>query len=509
MEKLKLPPGFYSNGTEYQGAGRWISGDLIRWHNGVIKPINGWQPRSDFSSGNALGAIFTPGVEAVRSGIAVADNSGGVSTYLGTNAKVYEVSASNIITDVTPSGFSSQSLNASVATGYGLYRYGYGLYGTPRPATDPTIPIVFSWGFSSWGEWPVAVARGIGATPVQIKTNLDADFVDITGSPEGAYDVLVTDERFVMTFGKATDPRLIEWSDREDYEEWTPAQENEAGNERLAGVGPLLRGVAVGREILVLDSNAAFTGSYIGPPYVYSFNRVGSKCGVVGPEAVAVAGPFAMWLGDLSFWRYDGTVSPVDCEVMDYYQKDHNKNQRSKTKALTIADYNEVWWLYQSNSSTGDVDSYIIYNWAHRVWYYGRLDRSFGMDSSPLSLPLMVGTDGMLYDHELVSAGRDGRMPYLTSGPLEQMNGDRLLGIAMVHPDSVLEGAVDMTLSVRDEAGDKPPRYERTFALAGPTSTMGIMGRDIRMTLTGNTSSPTWVVGDFRVDPTKAVTARR
>jgi len=39
---LKIPPGFYRNGTAYETKGRWRSGNLVRFSEGRLRPIGGW-----------------------------------------------------------------------------------------------------------------------------------------------------------------------------------------------------------------------------------------------------------------------------------------------------------------------------------------------------------------------------------------------------------------------------------------------------------------------------------
>ena len=39
---IKIPPGFFRNGTQYQIKNRWYKGNLIRFAEGRIKPIGGW-----------------------------------------------------------------------------------------------------------------------------------------------------------------------------------------------------------------------------------------------------------------------------------------------------------------------------------------------------------------------------------------------------------------------------------------------------------------------------------
>ena len=35
-------PGVRTNGTDYSNKGRYIDSDLIRFHNGNVRPIGGW-----------------------------------------------------------------------------------------------------------------------------------------------------------------------------------------------------------------------------------------------------------------------------------------------------------------------------------------------------------------------------------------------------------------------------------------------------------------------------------
>lgn len=512
--KLKLDAGFYKNGTEYQAAGRWLDGDLVRWHNDSIKPINGWQRKADFVTNLPLAPLWSTGGEAVRSGLAVGDTVGGVATYFGTNKKIYQLSNSNVKDDVTPAGFTAKPQHATADGGYGSFRYSYGQYGVKRPTRNASIPMVFSWGFAVWGEWPVACARSDDAMKILIKRPTDADFVPIAASPAGANDVLVTDERFMMTFGKPTDGKLIQWSDQENFDVWAPAIDNQAGSIRVAGTGRLVRGVKVLKQILVLGEDDAFVGQYIGPPYVYGFDRVGNQCGITGPNAVVVTETFAAWLGETHFWQFDGVVRQLECEVLDFLLEDAEPNQRSKVNAFTIAAFSECWWLYQSTSSpNNEPDSYVIYNYDKQRWYTGRLNRTMGLDRNPASAVVMVSPAGLVYDHEIPNAGREGRVPYIETGPLELSNGERLLGVSYVYPDERYTGALRLGLSVRDmprypHNGESVVLYERDFELLRPTSTHGIMGRDIRMRLYTD-DDPTWVIGDFRVIPIKNASPMR
>ena len=42
---IKLPAGFYRNGTDYEQSNRWRDGSLVRWRDGSLRPVGGWRDR--------------------------------------------------------------------------------------------------------------------------------------------------------------------------------------------------------------------------------------------------------------------------------------------------------------------------------------------------------------------------------------------------------------------------------------------------------------------------------
>ena len=44
---IKIAPGFFKNGTQYQAKNRWYDGNLVRFSEGRVRPIGGWQRLTD------------------------------------------------------------------------------------------------------------------------------------------------------------------------------------------------------------------------------------------------------------------------------------------------------------------------------------------------------------------------------------------------------------------------------------------------------------------------------
>ena len=40
---LNILAGVYRNGTDLQSMGRWRDANLVRWHDGVMRPVGGWR----------------------------------------------------------------------------------------------------------------------------------------------------------------------------------------------------------------------------------------------------------------------------------------------------------------------------------------------------------------------------------------------------------------------------------------------------------------------------------
>ena len=76
-----------------------------------------------------------------------------------------------------------------------------------------------------------------------------------------------------------------------------------------------------------------------------------------------------------------------------------NIEQSEQTVAGTNEGFNEVWWFYCSGTST-TVNSYVVYNYAEQIWYYGTLARTAWLDSPIRYYPLGASYNGQFFYHE-------------------------------------------------------------------------------------------------------------
>lgn len=483
---LRIPAGAWRVGTEYEAKGRWYDVNLVRWRDGSLRPIGGWtQWGSATFSGIARGAY------------AWTDNSGNRWFAFGTAAKLYVANSSAAIFDITPAaGFNAGSASASLNLGYGYALYGTGMYGTARQDTG-SITLAGTWALDGWGQYLVGVMDGDGEIwEWQLDTGVDAAVV--TNAPVSNIGLVVTQERFLFALGAGGDPRKVQWCDQAANTTWTPAATNQAGSFILETDGEIRCGIKAPGETLILTSTDLWAARYQGQPLVYSFRRVDSGCGAPGNRTAVKFGQSAVWLGNGGFFVYDGTVRRLPCDVWDLYIDRVADIQASKIFGWHNAADHEVCWLIPSDTSN-ECDFYITWNYAENWWSFcdvGAFDRSSGVGAGAFAYPVLCGTDGKLYQHE-IGFDHGSETPYAETGPIELGDGEHWMHARKLYPDEKTLAQTTLTFKTRPY----PTGSETThgpYTMANPTS-VRFGGRQARMraTAAGDTD---WRLGVPRLD---------
>jgi len=480
---LEIPPGQYRNGTDFQSSGRWRDGNLVRFHEGSLRPVGGWRQR---------GSVDIAGV--VRTIVAWEDNSSNRRMAFGTHDKLFSMTAGNTVSDITPTSFTAGRVDATISVGFGAGVYGVQTYGTPREDTGTILPAT-TWSLDNWGEYLVGCTADDGKL-YEWQLNSANPAAQITNSPTSCSALMVTEERFLFAFGAGGNPRKVQWSDREDNTVWTPAATNEAGDIEIQTNGTILRGLRTRGQALILTDQDAHTATYQGPPFVYGFERVGTSCGLIAANAAASVDQGVIWMGRRSFFVYaGGAVQELPSDVSDYVFSDFNNDQRSKVHAVVNSRWGEIWWFYPSQAST-ECDRYVIYDFAQNVWATGNIERTAGVDRGVFAQPMWIDPDGILYEHE-VGYSYGGQSPFCESGPISLGAGDQVMSVRQLLPDERTLGDVTATFKARFY----PTSTERSYGpytMANPTS-VRFTGRQVRMRVDGNTATD-WRVGIMRVD---------
>lgn len=318
----------------------------------------------------------------------------------------------------------------------------------------------------------------------------------IANAPINNSGLIVTEERFIFALGAGGNPRKVQWCDRENNTSWTPASTNEAGDIELQTSGEIQTAIRVRGQTLILTTTSAHTARYIGPPYVYGFERVGTSCGLVARKAVADVDAGTFWMGQRGFFMFDGnTVREIPCEVHDHVFQDIDRSQISKTWAMANGQFGEIWWFYCSGSSN-EIDRYVAYDYKQNHWLIGNLERTCGVERNVFTYPMLFDADGIIYDHERGLAHSGGSV-YAESGPISIGNGDNIMQVTDLITDEETQGDVNITFKSRFYPNDA--EYEHgPYTPADPTS-VRFSGRQVRMKVEGQTLA-NWKVGSMRID---------
>jgi hypothetical protein len=398
------------------------------------------------------------------------------------------------VADITPTSFTTGDLNADQNLGYGGSFYGTSYYSTERPS-DGVPEEATSWSMDTWGQYLIACSSKDGKI-YEWQLNTGTPAAAITNAPVGNGAIVVTEERFIFALGAGSNPRLVQWCDREDNTDWTPTAINQAGDLELQTSGEIMCGIRVRGRTLILTSLDAHIATYNGPPTVYGFERVGTSCGTISRMAAVAVDEGAFWMGSKSFFTYNGSsVQEMACDVSDHVFKDINHAQKSKAFAVNNSQFGEVWWFYPSADSLEN-DRYVVFDYKEGHWNIGELSRSSAVDAGVFSNPIMFDTSGNVLNHE-TGYSHNGSETFLESGPISIAQGDQIAKVNEIIPDELNQGEVTLTFKTRFYPNDSEVSHG-PFALANPTGAR-FSGRQVRMRING-TELKDWRAGKMRLN---------
>ena len=347
-------------------------------------------------------------------------------TLINANSYTFTASATANGSDVSPGGGASVNaayqINVGPAvqiplTGWGAGGWGLGTWGNGLTSTSA----LRLWSQQNFGEDLVFNPRGGGLYYWDATGGLSTRGVLVSSIPGADAEVpsvvnLVTvsdTSRFVFCFGcddyssSVLNPMLIRWSDQENILIWNPAITNQAGSTTLSKGSQIIAVLQSRQEQIVFTDSAIYSLQYLGPPVVWQTQLLGDNISIYGPNAAILASGVVYWMGTDKFYKYDGRVQTLNCDLRRYIFNDINKDQNLQVFAGTNEGFNEIWWFYCSESST-TIDRYVIYNYVENegkgVWYYGTMARTAWLDSGlrdfPVAATYQPNSTGNLVEHE-------------------------------------------------------------------------------------------------------------
>ena len=404
-------------------------------------------------------------------------------------------------------------------TGYGVGTYGSGGYGTgtaivagigtPISATD--------WSLDNWGQ--VLISNPINNTIFQPiyawdPTSGSPTATVISNAPTANDGIFVAmPQRQIIAWGSTftgiQDPLLIRWCDVNNYNSWVGTVTNQAGSYRIPKGSKIVGCIQGPQQGLVWTDLGVWAMQYIGQPYVYSFNEIGTGCGLIARKAAAALNGNVYWMGPSQFYKLSGNgVEPVACPVWDVIFQDLDTTNLSKIRVAVNSRFGEIAWYYPTIGNSGEINAYVKYNVNLQTWDFGNLSRSAWIDQSVLGPP--IGASPMtryIYQHE-TSTDADGAAmnSSFQTGYFAMAEGDLKTFVDQVWPDmkwgyygGSQNATVNITFSVADYPGQTPITYGPYPVTQATTFvTPRFRARLVSINISSNDIGSFWRLGNIR-----------
>ncbi len=246
----------------------------------------------------------------------------------------------------------------------------------------------------------------------------------LPNAPTASRHVLVsTPDRHLVFFGTETtigssssqDDMFIRFSSQESIDQtdsYTVKANNTAGTQRLAD-GSRIMGAIKGRDaIYVWTDTALFLMKFVGQPFTFSFEQVGTNCGLVGKNACIEVDGSAYWMSENGFFTYDGQLKSMPCLVEDDVYDDINLVSRDLINAGLNNLFGEISWFYCTTNSN-QINRVVTYNYLDStpqrpIWTTGTLPRAAWQDSAVFERPHATYYDPSSNNSYDVTGNTDG-----------------------------------------------------------------------------------------------------
>jgi hypothetical protein len=272
------------------------------------------------------------------------DDSGATTLYVGDSGKLYKFNASDsALTDISKSG--------GYTTGSGE-----------------------KWRFAQFGETLIATNYSQAMQTITVAGG--GLFADLGGTPPRAkFITVVRDQVLLANTHDSVDgakPYRVWFSGINSATSWTPGT-NLADYQDVVDAGDCT-GLVGGEYAIILFEKAIVRASFVGAPLVYQFDKLTSDRGCTVPGSVASVGPsLVFFLAPDGFYMLRGNeIVPIGAQKINSWFLDRFKsaNKDNVVSAVDPINQNVIWAYPSLNSSDGENDEIIVYNYHLNRWSY-------------------------------------------------------------------------------------------------------------------------------------------
>lgn len=364
-------------------------------------------------------------------------------------------------------------------SGFGSSGFGSGGFGTgtATPSAGGTPITATDWTLANWGELLLACPQD---GPIYYWSP-NAGFQNAQVIPTAPYfngGIFVSQpQQILVAWGSAQigtgvqDPLEIRWSNSLDYTDWEPTSQNTAGSFHIPTGSVIKGGLQAAQQGIIWTDLDVWVMQYVGQPLIFSFNRIGSGCGLVGMHAAGVLGGNVYWMGPTNFHVITGgSVQTLPCPIWNAAFQNIDTTNLDKVRCAPNSLFNEISWYIPITGGSGENQLMIRYNVAEGEWDYSVQGRSAWTDVTVVGNPIGADLNGNLYSHE--TGYNDGASTPMNSsfqtGYWAISEGNDLAFVDWVIPDMQYQtynaaqstpANLTITLYAVDYPGDTPRTY--------------------------------------------------
>ncbi|MGB8630649.1 MAG: hypothetical protein WCD69_14865, partial [Xanthobacteraceae bacterium] len=410
-----------------------------------------------------------------------------------------------------------------VGGGYGLGTYGSGGYGTGTGAATTQMGTEITatdWTTDNWGEILLACPHGGGVYQYDPTAGFTNSQLVVTAPLFNGGIFISTTLQILVCWastnssnagGYIQDPMLVRWSTVGDYTNFLVLATDQAGSFRIPIGSMIVGGAAVSNQNLIWTDQDLWAMNYVGPPFVFGFNQIGSGAGAVSSHAMQKLRGNVYWMGPENFFSLTGNgVSVIACPVWDFVFQNINTAFISNVRSMPNTPFNEAGWEFPSAASvSGENDSYVKFNILEpsSPWDYGTLQRSAWIDQNVFGSPISATSAGIIYQHE-TSPDADGSalVASFTTNYFMIADGEDFTFVDQIYPDmkwGLYPGtggaSIQMTFNVTNYPGDAPVSYG-PYTVNQNTEYLSVRfrGRQMSITLQSSDVGSFWRLGRIR-----------
>jgi hypothetical protein len=400
--------------------------------------------------------------------------------------------------------------------GAGIYNAGTsttGMRAWNQPASSSNITFrITQWSIDNWGEDLVACRRGGRIYYFDSSDTTPERAALISASPTATnYIVVSPNDRHLIALGTNEfgtgdyQPMLVRWSDQNDYNNFTPSVSSTSGENLLADGTEIMGSVRSRNAVNIWTDNSLWLMQFVGPPFTFKFQQMGTNCGLIGPHAGVDYDGRSVWMGRDNFYMFDGQVRNLDCTVRKYVFDRLNIDQSDKVYAGVNSEFKEVIWLYASNEGANEeCDSYVIWSPDENYWTYGSAIWTTWDDKVAFDNTITTGNDSYLFDNEpagIFTGDGEALTSFIESADFDIEDGDVMMFMDRIIPDFEINDG-DITMDVTGQSFPVNGAVTKgPFNISKTTQKVDfrLRGRQAKIRVSCDSKGTSWRYGSLRL----------